>query len=82
MIKAGDDLYVVEGKVRRCVVCSRSFSTFNGHDRATHGRVHVTSGQAIEQLRNVEGESRQRYEYSLTEAGAAAANKKLAAVAS
>ena len=71
MKQAGENLYTEANGRRECCICGKTFNPNNGYDRATHARLHVNSGQAREFAR------KGRYDFELTETGAAAANARM-----
>ena len=77
MIRSGESIFTSLDSDRiACVICGRALNIRNGYDRAIHGRGHVNSGQATESMSGMR-DGRHKYEYTLTERGAAAANLRL-----
>lgn len=73
-IRPGDSLYVTADGKKSCVLCGRSFGIRNGLHAVDHGRSHlgVNVTEAIRKF-----DSRLRFEFDLTEAGAVVANARM-----
>lgn len=79
MILAGEPLFTSAPDAQNrivCTVCLAEFNLLNGAGKTMHARGHLNSGLVKESLEPVPTQSRIRYAYTLTDTGAAAANRR------